>query len=102
MLINKTPIKRKAKGETNLLLLLGFEMINLKVNKLTHTLPLKKRVAIETVKNDGGTFGASINMAEPTTHMSVKGNNTNPRGIVTHLGNGLGSTNSGSIARLTA
>ena len=83
------------------MLLLGFEMINLKDNKLTHKLPTKKRVAIETVKNDGGTLGASNNMAEPTTHISVKGNNTNPKGMVTHLGNGLGSTDSGSIVRLT-
>ena len=99
--INKTPIKRSATGETDPLLFLGLDTINLNDNKLTQMLAIKKTLPIETVKIDGGTFGASSIIAEPTMHKSVNGNKTNPKGRVIHLGNDLGSTNSDSIVRLT-
>ncbi|WP_390449782.1 hypothetical protein [Pseudoalteromonas sp. MTN2-4] len=99
--INKAPIKRSAAGDTNPLLFLGLDTINLNANKLTQMLPIKKILPIETVKIDGGTFGASSTIAEPTIHKSVNGNKANPKGRVIHLGNDLGSANSGSIVRLT-
>lgn len=63
-------------------------------------LPAKNKLPRDTVKTLGVTLGAINSINEPMTQRNVNGTSNMPRGIVTHLGNGVGSISFNSLILL--